>query len=327
MSRAKTLLIPLSLLLLASCSASKENNYDSDPISDITTDEGPNSYDEISFEDEEVVVPESLPLCEDGLISEAGSFKLSGDYSEVHISAAKKSKIYLFLDGVSINSSSGKAFYSDNSITLYVVLLNGSTNTIINDFIDTNAFHIKGDLHIQGSGTLNITSKQKSGLKASKDLYITGESVTLNVKGNNHAIAARSVIIKKATVAVESETKDGIQAECDSDQLTFTKEQGFVYLEDAKISADTKGDGIQADTYVYVSGGEINIKTEGEFVQYSTANMSEYNLTEDDFKYKASGSTYVRVATDEIRTLNSSYYALANSVKGIKAGAIEYDSD
>ncbi|MCR5332634.1 MAG: carbohydrate-binding domain-containing protein, partial [Bacilli bacterium] len=46
-----------------------------------------------------------------------------------------------------------------------------------------------------------------------------------------------------------------------------------------------------------------------------------------DFKYKASGSTYVRVATDEIRTLNSSYYALANSVKGIKAGAIEYDSD
>ena len=55
--------------------------------------------------------------------------------------------------------------------------------------------------------------------------------------------------------------------------------------------------------------------------------METYGLTTDDFKYVKSGDTYKRVAADEIHSLSSSYYALANSVKGIKAGALERDTN
>ena len=128
-------------------------------------------------------------------------------------------------------------------------------------------------------------------------------------------------------ISAISQTKDGIQVECDDGVVSFTNEQGFIYLSHVTFTADTYGDGMQADTYVYISGGQYNITTHGEFVSYSSSALSEYGLSSDDFKYVKSGNTYKRVAKDEIHGLSSSYYALKNSVKGIKAGAIEYDSN
>ncbi len=201
--------------------------------------------------------------------------------------------------------------------------MNGTTNSVTNDFEDKNAFHIKGDLHLSGNGTLNIDSKQKNGLKTSKDLYVN--DITLNVIGANHAISARSVVGFDATISATAKAKDGIQLECDSDVTEFTKAQGYAYLSNCSYTADTYGDGLQAATYVYISGGTYNIVTHGVFVSYSSENMTTYELSTDDFKFVKSGDSYKRVATDEIRSLDSNYYALTNSVKGIKAGVIEYD--
>lgn len=311
-----------------STSFSSEVNYDSDDSELITSDSGSNDYDSHDTTSEDVDEPDSYDTFTDCTIDAAGNYYLKGEYSSISITAAKNSELYIFLDGVTINSSTGIAFGSSKAITLHLVLLNGSENTIINDFTDTNAFHIKGDVLISGEGTLNITSKQKNGLKVSKDLYVY-EGVTLNVKGANHAIAARSLTSNGASINVTTEEggKDGVQLECDSDVIAFTKEQGFAYLVNTNFTSDTYGDGIQADTFVYISGGTYNMTTHGVFVSYSTTNMTTYGLTTDDFKFVKSGDTYKRVATDEIRNLSSSYYALTQSVKGIKAGIIEYDSD
>lgn len=303
------------------------NNYDTDNTNVITEDSSDdNTYDEKEIKEEVIEVPTEYDLFENYTITESGSYYLSGEYSSISITAQKGSEVYVYLDGVTINSTEGIALSSTKNITLHVVLLNGSENTITNDFEDTNAFHVKGTVYISGDGTLNITSAQKSGLKVSKDLFIY-EGVTLNVFGHDHAITARSITAQKATLNLTTLSKDGIHAECDDDVTEYTDEQGYVYLVDCNVTIDSYGDGIQADTYVYISGGEYDITTHGEFVQYSQANITEYDLETDDFKFVKSGSTYKRVAKDSIRSLSSSYYALKNSVKGIKAGAIEFDSD
>lgn len=334
MKKAKVLIPFLSMFALASCSLipgfnpiSSDNNFDTDPTQDVAEDGEANDHDGVYEEEAAIEPPESYDSFSGTTISSAGKYYLQGSYDKIEITASKNSVVYTFFDGVSINSSTGIAFSSSNKITLYVVLLNNSTNTIVNDYKDENAFHVKGDVHISGSGTLDITSKQNNGLKVSKDLYVNHSTVTLKVEGANHAIAARSLIAFNATISVKSLAKDGIQVECDDSETAYTTSQGFAYLVGAKITADTKGDGIQADTYVYISGGTYNITTHGEFVSYSTSNMSTYNLKTSDFKYVASGTSYKRVATDEIRNLNSSYYALTNSVKGIKVGIIEADTN
>ena len=302
---------------------SSENNFDLDPTTDITTDTSNTDYDKEIVE-ENVETPEDYAGENVEKITASGNYYFSGEIKPITITK-KDLEVYIFLDGITINSNTGIALASEKKITCYIVLLNGSVNTITNDFTDENAVHIKGDLHISGNGTLNIESKQKNGLKASKDLFISGEDVIMNVTGANHAITSRSITVNKSTINVVSKAKDGFQLECDDDVVEFTKEQGFAYFIEAKITADTYGDGIQAETFVYISGGEFNITTHGEFVSYSAGNMSTYGLEKTDFEYVKSGSSYKRVAQDEIRNLNSNYFALKNSVKGIKAGPIEND--
>ena len=321
------ILVSLATLLCLGCNQKKstisinsENNYDSDQISEITSNGSSNSYDGAS-KDSEVSVPTSFIPASSTTISEAGNYQFSGDINPISITAPKGSKVYVYLDGVNISSTTGIAFGSSNAIELYLVLLNNSKSTIVNDCSDTNAFHVKGNVHISGSGTLSVESKQKNAIKVSKDLFVN--DVTIVAKGANHAITARSITAFDATLNVTASGKDGLQLECDSDVTAFTKEQGFAYLSNVNFTADTFGDGIQASSYVYISGGQYSITTHGAFVSYSQSNMTNYGLSTSDFKYVKSGTTYQRVATDEIRNLSSSYYALTQSVKGIKVGPIE----
>lgn len=335
MFKKKAFIPLLAIIALASCTGNtnsnviinSDQNYDSDQISEIVSSGEENSYDSEPVEEDPVEVPSEYDTFTDGIINAEGKYYLKGNYDGISITASKGSVIYVFMDGATINSNAGIAFGSSKAITLYLVLLNNSVNSVTNDFTDTNAFHIKGEVHISGEGTLNIESKQKTGLKVSKDLFISGD-VTINVTAANHGIAAQSLTTNGATINILSAVKDGIQLECDSDVQEFTKEQGFAYLIDTNVTANVNGDGIQADTFVYISGGTYNIETETEFVSYSTENKATYGLVDDDFKFiKNSSGEYQRVSKDEIRTLSSKYYALANSAKGIKAGAIEYDSD
>lgn len=331
MKRPRLLLLATIVACLSSCSLkqvvedvfnpSKTNNYDDDPITEITTDTSSNEYDK-EIEEEVVETPDDYTGENTTSISEAGNYYFEGEVGA--ISVKKNLEVYLFFNGVTINSDSGIAIEGKDSSIIHIVLQNGSTNTVMNDFADKNAVHSKGNLYISGDGTLNIESKQKNALK-SNDIFVSGEKVIINASGANHAISGRSITVNKSTINVVAKAKDGFSLECDSVD-EYTKEQGFAYFVDAKISADTYGDGIQADSYVYISGGSTSITTHGEFVSYSTANMTTYELDTDDFKYVKNGSSYKRVAKDEIRNLTSSNYALTQSVKGIKVGAIENSS-
>ena len=51
--------------------------------------------------------------------------------------------------------------------------------------------------------------------------------------------------------------------------------------------------------------------------------MAAYNLTKDDFCYKQSGNTYKKQDADA--NVNSTFYAMTQGAKGIKAGGMDYE--
>ncbi len=329
MKKVITPLLILSSVALAACSLTSTRKvkrrsnaeYDSDPISHITSDEtsktsADETHEEQTQEEQEIVVPseEEREVVENGVeISAAGQYTLKGEYTGVSITAPEGSEIYIYLDGVNINAK--KAISSDNAIVLHFVLINESTNT----FISTKAtIDVVGELRISGKGILNVQSSEKKGIKATTSLMIT--QTTVNVTSADDGIKAEKFIAEGCKITINCQG-DGIQTECLDSVTSFTANTGYVYLKDVDLTITGTGDGIQADTYVDINGGTINITTTGTFVSYSEENKTTYELTNDDYKWN---SSHKRVASDSIHSYTN-MYALANSVKAIKVGPIKYE--
>ena len=257
-------------------------------------------------------------------ISKSGTYYFKGEYGEIYI-AKSSLKLHFIFDGAIITNKNGLCINGTDfkKTELVITLIEGTQNTVINDGDDVNAIHIKGSLAINGKGVLSVVSDSKSALKASKEIKIVDS--TLNLTAVSHGITGTAVIASNCTIGIEA-GKDGINAECDG-ATEFTTDEGYVALTNVNYTCSVSGDGIQADTVVYIDGGNYNIGTNGSFVQKTSENMTQYGLTSDDFKYIKSGSDYKRIASDEAGRYGSNLYALTQSCKGIKVGVIEYEDD
>ena len=263
-------------------------------------------------------------------ITEDGTYILSGEYSG-GITIKKSLTVHLILDEATISYADGPAIEGKSGSAVTITAKENTINTVsYTGSSDENAIHVKGTLAINGSGTLKVFSNTngagKNGIKTTNALTVA--DTTLVVEATNHAIACGSFASKNATISTKS-GKDGINADCNYDNseakidYEFTTEQGFVSMTNTAFTAEADGDGIQAETFVYIKGGSVNITTNPEFIAYSTANMEEYDLSSDDFRYVKSGNSYQKVADDE-RT-SGTKYAFLQSCKGIKVGLIEYE--
>ncbi len=276
---------------------------------------------------------EITTLGSDGKISSAGNYLLTGTYSNgIEISVDKGATVHLFLDGATISSTETAGIIkSDKAITVIITALDGTTNTISTTCDGENALHVKGTLVINGRGTLNVVgaSSDSSAIKVSKTCIIVDATVKLTA--SKHGISAETIECEDAKINVSSAEKDGLHSECDYDNkkgetYEFTYSSGFVYLKNTAYTCSVSGDGIQADTFVYIDGGTTNITTTGNFVKYSSNNLTTYGLITDDFRYIKNGNSYQKVASDYSGSLTNRY-ALTQSSKGIKVGEIEYDTD
>ncbi len=253
-------------------------------------------------------------------IFDSGTYRFSGSYGGIAL-GDDGLELHLIFDGARIEAADGIALNGADHKKAEVVITLIGENSVSSTAEGENAVHIKGSLSFNGEGALSVTSGGKNAIKVSKQLTIVDCSLTL--KAANHAISALSVSASDCEINVLSAGKDGINAECDDETTAFTTDEGYVYLKNVDYSCETAGDGIQADTVVYLDGGNYNIKTQGVFVPKTQ--MSEYGIDADDFKYVKSGSTYQRIASDETNRYGaSSLYGLVQGCKGIKVGEIEY---
>ena len=255
-------------------------------------------------------------------ITSAGSYILTGAYAGITVSVGNDETAHLFLNNATISGGAGIAISNTNKkSTLIITACENTENEVASAADDVNAIHVKGTLKINGTGTINVSAK-KNGIKVSKGLSIADS--TINLTAVNHALSARFIEAANAKINVLSAGKDALNAECDDETQEFTLDEGYVSLKNSKIIASVTGDGIQADTFVYITGGSVDIKTAATFVSYSAESMATYDLSEDDFRYIKSGDTYKKI--DDVAS-KGARYAMIQSAKGIKCGEIKYEID
>lgn len=256
-------------------------------------------------------------------ITSAGSYILTGAYAGITVSVGNGETAHLFLNNTTISGGTGIAISNTNKkSTLIITACENTENEVASTADDANAIHVKGTLKINGTGTIKVSAK-KNGIKVSEGLSIADS--TINLTAENHALSARFIEAENAKINVLSAGKDALNAECDDETQAFTLDEGYVSLKSSKVSASVSGDGIQADTFVYITGGNVDIKTAATFVSYSAESMAAYDLSEDDFRYIKSGDTYKKVADDVAS--KGARYAMIQSAKGIKCGEIKYEID
>ena len=255
-------------------------------------------------------------------ITTAGSYILTGAYAGITVSVGNGETAHLFLNDATISGGAGIAISNTNKkSTLIITACENTENEVASKGDDANAIHVKGTLKINGTGTINVSAK-KNGIKVSKGLSIADSTINLTV--GNHALSARFIETENAKINVLSAGKDALNAECDDETQEFTLDEGYVSLKSSKVFASVSGDGIQADTFVYITGGNVDIETAATFVSYGAESMAAYDLSEDDFSYIKSGDTYKK--TDDVAT-KGARYAMIQSAKGIKCGEIKYEID
>lgn len=255
-------------------------------------------------------------------ITSAGSYILTGAYAGITVSVGDGETVHLFLNNATISGGAGIAISNTNKkSTLIITACENTENEVASTTDDVNAIHVKGTLKINGTGTINVSAK-KNGIKVSKGLSIADS--TINLTAGNHALSARFIEAENAKINVLSAGKDALNAECDEETQGFTLDEGYVSLKSSKVFASVSGDGIQADTFVYITGGSVDIETSAMFVSYSAESMATYDLSEDDFRYIKSGDTYKKI--DDVAT-KGARYAMIQSAKGVKCGEIKYEID
>lgn len=255
-------------------------------------------------------------------ITTAGSYILTGAYAGITVSVGNGETVHLFLNNATISGGAGIAISNTNKkSTLIITACENTENEVASKGDDANAIHVKGTLKINGTGTIKVSAK-KNGIKVSEGLSIADS--TINLTAGNHALSARFIEAENAKINVLSAGKDALNAECDDETQEFTLDEGYVSLKSSKVFASVSGDGIQADTFVYITGGNVDIKTSATFVSYGAESMAAYNLSEDDFRYIKSGDTYKKI--DDVAS-KGARYAMIQSAKGIKCGEIKYEID
>ncbi len=235
-----------------------------------------------------------------------GSFTLGGSY-----------KSTISLAGVDLTCTSGAAIAVSNSKRIQLSAKSGTTNTIADGSGTQKAcIYSKGQLQLQGKGTLNVVGNYNHGIKSAS--YISIKNLTLNITSTvGDGINCEEYFqMKSGTVTLSGIGDDGIQ--CDyGDETALTGETtdhededtGNIYLEGGTLTITTSAaasKGIKSNGDIVVTDGTYTVTTTGK-----------YAYDEDDAEYKSCAC----MSADEDMTVSGGTLTLKSTGyagKGIK---------
>lgn len=224
-------------------------------------------------------------------ITAAGSYIIEGSLSEgeivVSANVGKKDELEITFDNVNVTNSTTAPFNAANG-KVTIVMTDNSTNTFTyagtkkyssytTEDAPKGAFYSKRDLTIEGAGTLIVTDNYKNALVSGGDLEIK-KNASLNITAVNNAIKGDNGVEftkKTGTVIVLSTEGDCIKSDAvDSDTGLMEEDKGYVEIKGGTFNLTaTEGDGIQADNYIDISGGNITINSGAEGLKANEVNI------------------------------------------------------
>jgi hypothetical protein len=241
-------------------------DYDDDDLAVYQTDEVDTLIvlegDQISFQGNGVSVEGNSVM-----ISRAGSYSISGmlNDGQLVVDTLEEDAVFLLLNGVNIHSSVSAPIDVRNAEKVVITLVEGTENVVTDaesyalaDQEDepNAAIFSNDDLTINGSGSLVVNANYSHGIASDDDLKIISGAITVHAVGDG--IKGRdSVAIKDGMVTIVAGS-DAIQADNDEDD-----EKGYVLIEGGQLDLTAALDGVQAETRLVISDGEISISSGG----------------------------------------------------------------
>ncbi len=241
-------------------------------------------------------------------ITSAGIYSISGtlDDGQIIVKTEDKETVTLILNGVDITCSTGAPIYIDKAKNTVITLAGGTENYVTDGssyvFADSTsdepnaAVFSKDDLVINGNGSLTVNANYNNGIQSKDDLEITGGNIIVNAV--NDGIRGRdSITVRDANISVKA-GGDGMQSNNDEDV-----QKGYVDIAGGVVNINAAKDGIQAETRVFISSGDITVSSGGGSVNGIVKTGMAANPWENQQAVNTSDSS------------SSSF-----SAKGIKAG-------
>ena len=181
----------------------------------------------------------------------------------------------IILDGVTLNNPNGAAINCQSSKSMYMVLADGTENTLsdgtsysmVSGEDMKGTIFSEGQIIFSGSGTLDVYANCKNAI-ASDDYLVFRPGNVINVYSyaSNGLKANDGVFIRGGVLNIEINANGakGINSETNLD-VTGGRTTIITYGDTATEDSDTKScAGIKTDYWVLITGGEINLKSTGE---------------------------------------------------------------
>lgn len=202
-------------------------------------------------------------------ITEGGTYVFSGSLSNGRIVVnAPDKEVTVVLNGADITCSYSSPLYvyKSSSATVYLLkdtenkLTDGESYTYSDSYSSSEdeepnaCLYSKSDLIIAGAGSLTVSANFNNGITSKDTLRIDSAAITVNAK--NHGINGKDYLtLKNAKVSVTS-GGDALRSTNDSDEAL-----GYITSVNSDLTLVSGEDGMQAETVMTISGGEINIKS------------------------------------------------------------------
>ena len=213
-------------------------------------------------------------------LAEEITYSLSGSSADGEFYMSGSYKATIELNGLSLTNttpvSSGAAVHIQNGKRIKVKVMDGTTNTLVDNASGSQkgAFYVKGHPEFSKSGVLNVVGNLKHAIKAGE--YIELKEATINVTSaqGDGINCGQYFLVKSGTININNVTDDGIQCDIDDTDVGSTGEtadhededSGNIYIEGGTININTPGKaakGIKSEGDLFVKGGTIHITTTG----------------------------------------------------------------
>lgn len=199
------------------------------------------------------------------------------------------------------------------------------------------AIYARDDLNIKGAGSLTVKGKFKNGIQSSNDLKIKNGNITVEAEEN--AIKGKgSLQISGGTLNVTAKKGDGLESdECEeinNECKNIVEGKGIIEISGGNITINAGDDGIDAanfirisdstetstvkvtstgkglvaQKYIYVDGGKLDVKSEGDDALHTHwqiyMNGGDVTINAKDDGIHADSALYLKGSTINVVTAN-----------------------
>ena len=215
------------------------------------------------------------------------TYQLSGTSSNGSLTLTGEYKCSISLDGLTLTNPAGAAISIANSKRIQISAKKDTENTLADcaEGSQKACIYSKGQLQLQGNGTLHIVGNTKHAIKSAS--YIAVKNLTLNITSAvGDGISCEEYFqMKSGTVNISGVGDDGIQcdlggtASTGETSLHTDEDTGNIYIEGGTLTVTvpktaTAGKCMKSDGDIQLTGGTLTLNAYGNIDLTDTTDPS-----------------------------------------------------